>query len=583
MNNDFSKSQKIFNSNFDITSNPGKELNQPILQNLLTESIKKESNIIQKIENMQKKIFRLYHDRFGKDFLSQKPSSVLLFQKRLKNYLFSPQSKFLNNFPFIQKKIQNEINKMNNMTFNNKIDIGAMTYYSLTNKNKKDEFFNDNNKEKYLEKSKNFSSVPTKDIINSQFYKVKYFEKNSKRIGKILINKLIRNNISLSRNKSNESMSKVENDNNYFKYKSDIIGHQKIININTENKKDESNNSINNGNDSSFLAKSPSFESKKILRAHSRNISNKTKYNSFNNLYLNNLTGRKNPSNKINKNNLNNSGKKSKNINTLKFEISSGSKTLTSPNRKIISGFWQTNPNINMHKNSIRKNLFKKLKDRKKIYLIRNNNKSRNVFNSDFIKKKSLTYKKNIDNNIDNLNEYTKTCNSLLLKLVQKNKIKGKKYLNINRNDEDKEMKEILSYKNKNKENNEYIKNKLREEKLNKIKVLTNDTILDYNINKLLKEKKNFERIKQNNDIIKRINLFSENINFDEEDYKEHKLEGPLSDRDKNRRINKYNKLREIIEKNYVTIKKLKNFIEIEKDKLIKYSNRKLKENNESL
>ena len=29
------------------------------------------------------------------------------------------------------------------------------------------------------------------------------------------------------------------------------------------------------------------------------------------------------------------------------------------------------------------------------------------------------------------------------------------------------------------------------------------------------------------------------NINFDEEDYKEHKLEGPLSDRDKNRRIHK--------------------------------------------
>ena len=580
MNNDLSKSQKIFNSNFDITSYPGKELNQPILQNLLTESIKKESNIIQKIENMQKKIFRLYHDRLGKEFLNQKPSSVVLFQKRLKNYLFSPQSKFLNNFPFIQNKIQSEINKMNNLSFNNKIDIGAMTYYSLTNnKNNRDEFFNDNNKEKYLEKSKNFSSAPTKDIINSQFYKVKYLEKNAKRIGKILINKLIRNNISSSHNKSNESISRIENFNNYIKYKNDIIGHQNIMNINTEDKKDESNNSINNGNDSSFLAKSPSYENKKILRANSRNISNKNKYSSFNNLYLNNLTGRKNPSNKYN---INNSGKKSKNINTLKFEISSGSKTLTSPNRKTISGFWQTNPNINMHKTSVRKNLFKKLNDGKKIYLIRNKNKSRNIFNSDFIKKKSFTYKKNIDNNIDNLTQYTKTCNSLLLKLVQKNKIKGKKYLNINRNDEDKEMKEILSYK-KNKENNEYIKNKLREEKLNKIKVLTNDTILDYNINKLLKEKKNFERIKQNNDIIKRINLFSENINFDEEDYKEHKLEGPLSDRDKNRRINKYNKLREIIEKNYVTIKKLKNFIEIEKDKLIKYSKRKLKENNESL
>ena len=546
---------------------------------------------MQKIEQMQEKILKLYNDRLGKNFLNKKPLSVVLFQKRLKSYLFSPESKFLENFPSVQKKLRNEFNKVDITSFNNKIDLGSMIYYSLNDKkNKKDEFFNDDNKEKYLEKSKNFCSVPTKDIINSQFYKVKYQQKNAKRIGKILINKLILNDLSLSQNKSNESDNKVEDFNNYIKYEKDIVDHKQIINIKSEDKKDKSNNSINNANDSSFIANSPSYENKNIFRDNSRQISNKTAYNSFNKLCLNNLTERKNPPYKNNtiKNilsykELDSSRKKSKNNNIINVEFSPINKTLTCPNRKKLSCFWQTNPNINMHKKSVKKNLFKKLTETSKIYFFRNKNKSKKVINIDFIKKKSLSYKNNIENNIDSLNQYTQTCNSQLLKLVKNNQIKEKKYLQTNKNDEDKEMKDLLSYKLNKKANNAYIKKKLKEEKLKKIKIITNDTIIDYNINKLLKEKTNYDKIKRNNDIVKRLNLFAENMVFDEEDIKEHKMDNQLSNRDKNRRINKYKNIREIIEKNYMTIKRLKNYIEMDKDKLIKYCDKKAKEKNESL
>jgi len=595
MNNDNKNIKTIINSDLDISKT---ELNPTILENSIGKNIdfKKENNFLQKIIQKEKEIFNLYYDRLGRDFLNKKPESVVLFEKRLKKYLFSPDSKFLDNFPTIKKKIKSEINKSDNLIFNNKINIGPMIYYSLNDKRNKNELFIANNKEKYLETSKNFFSLPTKDIVNTEVYKMKYLEKNSRRINRILSNKFIKKtnkdkDFSLINIKSNKTIKTIKtnnknNDNNFDNLKS----------ISIEDKDISKNNYDSNENDSLCLAKSPSYDNNNNQDKKYNKKKNIIRYNSnSNNTYTSKyLSERKideyTKKNKINFNNY--LSAKAFNspeyINNKNNDIYMDFPSPTSTNHTYKKAFSELHNNYlgNINRKNTNIKLFK---SKNSINLSKiKKNKSRNVINIEGIKIKSNIYKTNIDNNINRLDKYTKTCNSILLKLVRKNKSNKKKYSKKNIN-EDKELKALLSNKMNKKNKSNYMRNKIKQEKINKMKVLINDTFLDYDINKLLKEKTIYDKTNKNNDnIIRKHTMLSENIFFENKiqnsssNSKVPKLHGLMSDKEKKNIIKNriMKKLRQKIKINDETIKKLKNFIKIDQVKLISNLDNNNKSNN---
>ena len=582
MNNNLNKRKTIINSDCDLSSFIGNELTTPSFIDVsLTKNIelKKENNIIQNINQKEKEIFRLYYNRLGRNFLNEKPKSLVLFEKRLKKYLFSPESKILEKFPSLHQRIKNETNKIDTIGFNNKIDMGQMMYYSLNNKNNKNDIFIANNKEKYLETSKNFLFSPIKDVVNSEFYKVKYLDKNYKRLGKILSNKSIKklNNKDYSITLQNKSLSKINSANQKNKI-------QNIDNNSSEgdkyNSKEEYFNDINE-NDSFFLAKKTSYENNKEYNNTNCSDNSKNKkiifwnYHKRNNILAKNLTERK--SRNIRKNIKSVSEKLIKSPKPNLYKTNDFERKITTSlnisrtNRNIFSRFHKNSLNIDPNINHAKIKLLKTYNKNKNINLSLIKCKSRNVINIDQIKKKSSTYKSSIDNNIDNLGKYTKSCNSLLLKLIRKNKSKKRKYTKTYFNSEDKELKQILSSKTKAKSSN-YMKNKIKEEKLKKMKVLINDTFLDYDINKILKDKTIHEKTYRKEDIFTKYSMISENLVFGEiQDIKNPKDHGLITDKDKKKLImnKRMEKLREELKRNSHTINKLHNFIQIDKDKIM--------------
>ena len=111
-----------------------------------------------------------------------KPTSLILFEKRLQQYFQT--TNFLNSFT--GKKSKN---------FYDKINIGSLDFLTLSDKNTKSDILNSLNHEKMLAISKNFTLKESKDIINQEFFKVKYIQKNAKRIAKILNHKKNKNTI----------------------------------------------------------------------------------------------------------------------------------------------------------------------------------------------------------------------------------------------------------------------------------------------------------------------------------------------------------------------------------------------------
>ena len=571
MNNQSNERKITFNSDFDISSNIVTELTPSALENSLGNNInlKKENNILKDIAQKEKQIFRLFYNRLGKNFLNKKPKSVLLFEKRLKKFLFSPESKFLDNFPSIQTKIKNELNKKYNMSFINKINIGPMMYYSLNNKNNKNDMITSNNKEKYLETSKNFSFVPAKDVVNSEYYKKKYIDKNIRRIKKILSNKNIRKKTFYNKAKSLKIINKnsIFNDNIKNNINKEI---KKQIDDELNSISNEEKNSINNSNnniekDSIYFLKNTSNDISSKDNINCEN--NKEKILDKNNIFLNNLTERKNK--RIRKTN-----------NHVSFKLFTEKYNISSNILKKKYSFNNTpsprdNSLTNRNNISICTNLNKNNNNLSKI-----KNKSRNVINIDILKKKSLSYKTSIDTNINSLDKYTNRCNSLLLKLVKKNKTKTKNFLKIY--NQDKELKKILSKKVNKKFQSQYMKKRIKDEKLNKMRVLIKDSFIDYDINKLLKEKKNYDKLNRNSDIYRKYNMLSENLIFGNINNGKNSEQLLISDKERKRLIRnkRMENLRETIKINSFTINKLKNSIKIDKNKIMDFIQRNKKINN---
>ena len=154
-----------------------------LYQGIMNQNIGKKHIIMSKeIRNKQKIINGLFKEKFGIHFFPIKFESLKMFELSLKNYLFSPDSEFLNNFPRLKKKLIQE-RKIKEDKLKEKINIGSLLYLSVNENNTKSKKgIND----RFFEMSKNLRSSIAKNDLSNAVYKVKYEEKNKERVNKIL-------------------------------------------------------------------------------------------------------------------------------------------------------------------------------------------------------------------------------------------------------------------------------------------------------------------------------------------------------------------------------------------------------------
>ena len=413
----------------------------------------KALKISKEIKNKKQQITTMFRNKFGRDFLTVKPDSVILFEKLFGQCLFHPDSQFLAHFPKLRKKLLNE-RKISELKLKAKIDMGAMLLYDLTGKGKKKTQYLDMAKEKRFAVSKNFESKATKDVVQSEYYQKIFWEKNKEKIRKYYEKNNIRNsddffdeeNVELIGWEGNngdgessiEKNEENENDSNTSLNNSNIKNFKENNNIDSyrftmekknrkdskENKKelklnlqDDDNNEIKNKEAKNSISKTITKKGEKIISSFkNKNIKSKFKLNNINNKSrnINNLFGIfrnsttfKNASynisySKINESNSNNSNF----INTMNnFNLST-------------KGFQSK---LNNYKKHLSKSIFQK----KKIISLKN---------------KHYKFKDKLSNQIIKLNQCTNKCNSELIKLIDINNDdnyaeKKKKYKNRNKLD----------------------------------------------------------------------------------------------------------------------------------------------------
>ena len=182
------ESKKNEDSNFDSFLY-GVDEDLDLYQGIMNQKIGKNHIIMSKeIRNKQKIISRLFKEKFGKNFFPIKLESLKMFESSLKNYLFSPQSAFLDNFPRLKRRIIQE-RKIKEDKLKEKINVGSLLYLSINKNNSKSKKgIND----KFFEMSKNLSSSIAKNDLSNALYKAKIEEKNKERVNKILSYREIR-------------------------------------------------------------------------------------------------------------------------------------------------------------------------------------------------------------------------------------------------------------------------------------------------------------------------------------------------------------------------------------------------------
>ena len=160
-----------------------------LLENIMVQTLDKKKTLDINIEiKKRKKMFNGYlKTTLGPDFIKIKPESYLELVEHCKTFYFSPESKFLNNFPKLKSKIIKE-RKINNNKLLTKIDVGSLLYLDEARK-KKYLDKNDQKNERLMAFSKNFSTKYSKDVISNEIIKVTFWEKNKKKINKVLKNK----------------------------------------------------------------------------------------------------------------------------------------------------------------------------------------------------------------------------------------------------------------------------------------------------------------------------------------------------------------------------------------------------------
>ena len=549
----------------------GLELSPSFLDTPIGNSLelKKENGLLKDIDRKEKQIYQLIYKGLGKSkYSTQKPISVIMFENRLKKYLFSSDSKFLKKYPSLEKMFKNKKNKKDK-NLNHKINIGSVTFYSFNDNKNSNEIFIASNKAKYLSTSKNFLSSPTKDEIGFEYFRLKHNKNYNRRLSQkfknifnddaSMIKQKIHKNLLNTNFKDELNINSLDDkDNNNFSLK------QAMSFDNNKNNNNKYNNSAKNiFNNINYLTERKIFDYKnknKFLKSQNK------KYFSFNNISINS----KSLKNILNTPPQSNSSR-----------MNSNSYSMFKKKLNII--------NINTKNKGNNIKLFKYFDQNNKFNMANTKIKARNLFNTNKykIKKTSKKFKNNFNNNIQILDKTNKKCNSQLLDLVVNNKsdfIKNNGRRNNIKNNNI-ELKKILSNEVEENFTSNYTKNKIKEEKLSKMKILMNDTILENEINRILKKQidldyeNNYIKINKENDNLRIYNMISKALKFgndknsitkdkniigikgmkeflDEEDLKK-----KLEDR-------KINKIKERIKKNYHTIMRLKNIMIRNNEKL---------------
>ena len=447
------------------------EPEQSLLKNIMTQKLDKKRNLnISKEIKKRKKMFdHLIYDKFGRHFLKIKSEAYTDFIDKCKTYYFSPDSKFLNNFPKLKQSLLKE--KRVNINYNKllpKINIGSMLYLSEADK-KRNRDRNARKTEKLMTLSKNFTTQNTKDVISNEVYKVKFWNKESKNINKILKNKYL----NIFKNFILKNINIVNNDETNNNINNEIADDKNIEEINNLSPVKNKNEDINQVDDNQNIEK----------------IKENKRYNPIISYYNNipNNNGRKSSQDNINlmsiktSPNLKESNNKMNYIKDYSFSslINKTNSLKTSSNEKEIIN------NIKSF-NSISRNS-KSFEIKRKLRTSFNfRTKSKRFSNLN-----PFRYKKNINNKVQDLNSQTKLCNVKLYNLITNNKtvLPGKRLTNSEKVfDINYSLSETTKHLSKWKKNNKGTFSYLTYEKLNQVnsKSLKSDSI-----NTLVKEVKN--------------------------------------------------------------------------------------------
>ena len=567
------------------------ELDEPLFhKDIMIQKLEKKKKLAlpEEISLRKKKINRMFNLRFGKHFVNIKPESLIVFENQLKDYFFSPNSKFLYNFPSLRKKLLFD-KKINYDKLSTKIDIGSLLYLSEAEKKKKiDE--NKKKNEKILAFSKNFATQITKDVITSEIYKVKFWDKNANRIKKYLSKRLQEISDNINNNSSDdEEEDKKGNYNRYYSQTQNnnmrndnlnLLDHISFNKNNNENEKLEENNLNLNTNNTEA-----NINNNNYIRKYTNSPLNLHKENNKSNIMKSPITNLKLFN--INKLSLKNKNKN----NDLKLINESSLPSLSLNANTNIYDVKKNNTN-HMNKSefkSVSRN-DKRLKKFSNIQFQSIHKNSKNSLNKELMES-TLKYKRNLTKQVKELNSHTIKCNLKLYKLIDGNytiksteKIKKiNKEFDINNDLSDTNIKKNTENKEKNKSfmnYYEYEKYKLKNQNDNS------------KINSLIKEVKN--NLSAQNKFRKReLKLFPKRIYKMKDDYALEMVERLYSAHKINRekapeikevikedREIKHKKkvitLRKKTKSNHEKIVKMGLFLTMEKDKFFK-NHKKLK------
>ena len=447
------------------------EPEQSILKNIMTQKLDKKRNLnISKEIKKRKKMFdHLIYDKFGRHFLKIKSEAYTDFIDKCKTYYFSPDSKFLNNFPKLKQSLLKE--KRVNINYNKllpKINMGSMLYLSEADK-KRNRDRNARKTEKLMTLSKNFTTQNTKDVISNEVYKVKFWNKESKNINKILKNKYL----NIFKNFILKNINIVNNDETNNNINNEIADDKNIEEINNLSPVKNKNEYINQVDDNQNIEKIKENKRYNPIISYYNNIPNNNgRKSSLDNINL--MSIKTSP-------NLKESNNKMNYIKDYSFSslINKTNSLKTSSNEKEIIN------NIKSF-NSISRNS-KSFEIKRKLRTSFNfRTKSKRFSNLN-----PFRYKKNINNKVQDLNSQTKLCNVKLYNLITNNKtvLPGKRLTNSEKVfDINYSLSETTKHLSKWKKNNKGTFSYLTYEKLNQVnsKSLKSDSI-----NVLVKEVKN--------------------------------------------------------------------------------------------
>ena len=412
---------------------------------IMCQTIEKNKPLIldKKILDKRKIITNMFIHKFGRYFFGFEPVAFENFKINFAKYFFHSESPLLDECTILKKIFKKKKNRKKIMSLQNKINIGELYFCTLKSKKTKGEINEANIKEKFFGHSKNYSSVPSKDIIAMEFYKVKkadekkknlkYYkyskeayssEKNSDSnsekidLSQNKIKQIKNNTIILGDNtKDINNIIKID-ENDYFleNFNNDITQKKFSFTNNSKSKNKTQEILLNYSNKRAECSTRPNRNFKNM-------VYNKTTFNSkishLNKIKIN----LKNPNAIINNKSISYNSKylnyayKNRILNKLyKFQkLNKYYNKMNSLNDNSDSNFYNkesynTNVNININENLFRK------KNVITPYITR---KSKQL---EFNHPKKLKIKRNLDNKIVGLNSYIHRCNNKLIKLIDINK-----------------------------------------------------------------------------------------------------------------------------------------------------------------